>query len=80
MSGPRITIHRPDLDVPRPEPARPRGLGDAVALIAQPIARAIDRVAGTNVAGCGGCAKRRAKLNAMVPDLSHPLTPKPPES
>lgn len=39
------------------------GLGDAVHAIAQPIAIAIDRVAGTNIQGCGACAKRRAKLN-----------------
>ena len=41
------------------------GLGDAVALVAQPIAKAIDAVAGTNLKECGGCAKRRAALNAL---------------
>jgi len=40
------------------------GVGDAVHAIAQPIAIAIDRVAGTNIQGCGACAKRRAKLNS----------------
>ena len=40
-------------------------LGDYVSMIAQPIARAIDAVAGTNVAGCGGCEKRRQKLNRL---------------
>jgi hypothetical protein len=49
-----------------------------VAAVAQPIARAIDRTAAavgasTNVAGCGGCKQRRATLNALVPDLRHPL-------
>lgn len=44
--------------------------GDVVALVAQPIARAIDAVAAsvgvkTNVAGCGGCKKRREKLNQL---------------
>jgi len=38
-------------------------LGDAVATAAKPIARAVDRVAKTNLAGCGGCAKRHAKWN-----------------
>lgn len=47
----------------------PFGLGDAVAVVAQPIARAIDAVAGTNLKGCGGCAQRRAALNRMVPNL-----------
>lgn len=45
------------------------GLGDAVALVAQPIAKAIDAVAGTNIKQCGGCAKRREALNALVPKL-----------
>ena len=44
-----------------------RGLGDAVAVVAQPIARTIDRVLGTNVAGCGGCKARQAALNRAVP-------------
>jgi hypothetical protein len=46
-----------------------RGLGDAVALVAQPIARMIDAATGhrTNVAGCGGCKARQAALNKAVP-------------
>ena len=40
-----------------------RGLGDVVASVAQPIARTIDRLFGTNVAGCGGCSKRQEQLN-----------------
>ncbi len=39
-------------------------LGDAIASVAQPIARRIDAVAGTNVAGCSGCKKMRDNLNA----------------
>ncbi len=39
-------------------------LGDAIAAIAEPIARGIDAIAGTNVAGCSGCNKMRANLNA----------------
>ena len=45
------------------------GLGDLVAAVAQPIAGAIDKVAGTNVKGCGGCAERQRKLNELVPDI-----------
>lgn len=44
-----------------------RGAGDLVAIIAQPIARAIDAVAGTNIVNCGGCAKRRQQLNEIIP-------------
>lgn len=54
-----------------------RGLGDAVALVAEPIARLSDAVLGTKLVGCGGCAQRRAKLNALVPDLTRPLGPQP---
>jgi hypothetical protein len=43
-----------------------RGLGDAIAVVAQPIARAIDRIAGTDVAHCKGCAKRKAALNRLT--------------
>jgi hypothetical protein len=44
---------------------RPRGLGDVVHSIttATGIAKAVDTVTG----GCGGCAARRAALNAAVP-------------
>ena len=38
-------------------------LGDKVAAMSQPIAKAIDYVFNTNVAGCNGCAKRKAFLN-----------------
>ncbi len=42
-----------------------RGLGDLVAAVAQPIARAIDAAAGTKLAECGGCKKRREALNRI---------------
>ena len=41
------------------------GLGDKVHAIAHPIAGAIDRTLGTNIKGCGACAKRRDKLNNL---------------
>ena len=43
------------------------GLGDRVERIAQPIARAIDKVAGTNIQGCGSCQKRKEYLNEKFP-------------
>lgn len=46
---------------------RLRGLGDVVALIANPIAKTLDAVAQTNISGCGGCAQRQAALNKAVP-------------
>ena len=44
---------------------RRRRLGDTVHLVAQPIAGAIDKALGTNIKGCGACAKRREKLNNL---------------
>jgi len=46
---------------------RQRGLGDCVERIVQPLARAIDRVAGTKIQQCGGCKKRREALNKAFP-------------
>ena len=43
------------------------GLGDRVHAIAQPIAGAIDKALGTNIKGCGACAKRREALNNRFP-------------
>lgn len=43
------------------------GLGDKVERIAQPIAKAIDRVAGTRIQECGGCKKRKEWLNKNFP-------------
>lgn len=44
-----------------------RGLGDVVHTFAGPIAKAIDAVAGTKLASCGGCASRRVSLNEKFP-------------
>lgn len=44
------------------------GLGDRVERIAQPIARTIDRVARTNIQGCGACQKRKKYLNKKFPN------------
>lgn len=76
-AGGEISISKPDYTeitreyviIPAPLPRKPRGLGDAVALVAEPIARLSDAVLGTKLVGCGGCAQRRAALNALVPKL-----------
>lgn len=49
------------------------GLGDFIAKFAQPIAKTIDSVAGTNIQNCGGCKKRQEGLNNLVPDIKNPL-------
>lgn len=40
-----------------------RQYGDAVAMVAQPVARAVDAALGTKVAECGGCKGRQRKWN-----------------
>ena len=42
------------------------GLGDAVALVAEPIAQLSDALFGTKLVGCGSCAERRAALNRLM--------------
>lgn len=54
---------------PAQPPPKPRGLGDVVALFAEPIARASDAVLGTHLVGCNACAERRAALNRLIPKL-----------
>lgn len=52
------------------EPAARRSrlrLGDAVHAIAHPVAVGIDRIAGTNLRNCGGCAERRRRWNGEPP-------------
>lgn len=43
------------------------GLGDIVEKIAQPIAKAIDSVANTDIQNCGACKKRKEYLNKKFP-------------
>jgi hypothetical protein len=38
-------------------------LGDKVHSIAKPIAQNLDEIFGTEIQSCGGCQKRREKLN-----------------
>lgn len=44
-----------------------RGLGDAVAFLAEPIAGALDATVGTKLKGCSACAKRKEMLNQLLP-------------
>ena len=53
----------------QPSPPSPevRGLGDAVAMVAKPIARALDHFFGTKLADCQGCFERQKTLNQVMP-------------
>lgn len=50
-----------------PNRVKMRGLGDAVERFTKPIAKAIDSIVGTHLVDCGGCKKRRERLNKAVP-------------
>lgn len=39
-------------------------LGDRIERVTKPIARVIDKVAGTKIVGCGGCKKMKERLNS----------------
>ena len=55
-------------------PRKLRGLGDAVAVVANPIALGIDAMLGTQISNCGGCRKRQDALNRAMP-LNSKTTP-----
>lgn len=56
----------------RPRKRTIRGLGDVVYVVAQPLARALDAVAGTRIQNCAGCAQRRDDWNHKFP-LGRPV-------
>lgn len=58
------------VETPVRSPRSALPLGDMVAAVAQPIARAADAVLGTSVANCGGCKSRQAKLNSVGQSIS----------
>lgn len=49
-----------------PAATKQTGLGDVVSAVAQPIARLIDGLIGTDLQHCGGCKKRREALNQLT--------------
>ena len=44
-------------------------LGDIAEKVFKPIAKAIDKVAGTDLENCEGCKKRKEYLNNLTADL-----------
>lgn len=69
-----IVTHAPHLQ-PKPKPPENEklGLGDAFAALAQPIAKTVDKVTGSKIATCRPCSERRAKWNAILPDILKPF-------
>lgn len=45
------------------------GLGDAFAMVANPIANAVDATFKTNLAGCDGCVERQVRWNGVITNL-----------
>ncbi len=75
VGGRPVEISEAEFHAKQPNSPKSFGLGDAVAALANPIAKAIDAVVGTKIVGCGGCAQRQAALNKMLPNLKNPLKP-----
>ena len=73
-NGEQLEVSREEYERKKSESVKRFGLGDAVASVANPIARAIDATFGTKIEGCGGCAKRREALNQILPNLSKPVS------
>lgn len=46
---------------------RINGVGDIIAKVTQPIAKVIDKVAGTKLENCKDCKKRQNTLNNILP-------------
>jgi hypothetical protein len=44
-----------------------RGMGDVIKIVATPIAVVSDKLLGTHLVGCQGCAGRQKWLNEKVP-------------
>ena len=51
---------------PTPKRTKKKGLGDALEAISKPIAKAIDKVTGSNVEECDDCKKRKKALNSIT--------------
>ena len=68
MEQNRFVMGQPTLEpIRRVSAKKYRGLGDLVAVVAEPVARVIDAVAGTHILGCAGCGKRRDNWNRKFP-------------
>ena len=70
LSSQLSTFNSQPFPVKRLRPTRHKplaGLGDLVAIIAQPIARALDKTLGTDLKNCSGCCGRQQWLNKKLP-------------
>ena len=65
MSGEFLEIESSELTALRCKYAVKQGLGDRVASFLKPVARAVDRMLGTNLENCGSCEQRRQWLNGI---------------
>jgi len=53
--------------IPRVSAKKYKGLGDVIAVVAQPIAIGLDSVFHTSLENCGGCKKRQENFNRLFP-------------
>lgn len=64
--GPKI-ITRAERLAQKAAKSKITGMGDLVAIVAQPTAKIIDFAIGTDIANCTPCKKRREKWNKVIP-------------
>ncbi len=73
MNTPRIiTLAERIARKQAPQSFQMMGAGDAFALVAQPVAKLIDSIAGTDLANCLPCKNRRAAWNKAIPFTKPP--------
>lgn len=65
----KVIVHTPAVSPSTPQRRR-IGLGDAMAAVAQPIAKAVDAVLGTNLQNCASCGQRQESLNKAVDNIN----------
>ncbi|HWX18767.1 MAG TPA: hypothetical protein VN578_02565 [Candidatus Binatia bacterium] len=66
LRGDRLALRRDDFDRLQKEHLGGLLLGTAIHKAIAPAVAALDGVAGTNLADCGGCSERELKLNAAT--------------
>lgn len=64
IDGSRLDISRADFDAIMAKHC-PGGLGNVIHEVLKPAVVVVDRVAGTDMANCGGCAERQLRMNAI---------------
>lgn len=68
LSGDKQTIEiaREDFDAINDRHFGPHAIGTVIHEVLKPAVKVVDRIAGTDLASCGGCAKRQLLINSLT--------------